>query len=444
MDNPSDDIKWYAEEKAWQGATNAIMLWNQVSRTEKEAKFYALTKEELGTDPTTLIPSFASNSTGTAYKVYDKFCYDQFGNLYILIESGGSYYVVRAELTENNNYNLSALATVLGKSFSSSTAKFDVTYPSFKVDKFIMAVYADSATSGTLYYSSIDGPSAIINKHRFTDNNFQSGNVKSFLSGIPTDDHTNLETRLMAMVANKDGVFIAQKELKYVKKDNEKYYESYNIEVRKYPHGAGATYNAPDATIDFVGKADKKVPTNMFDNYDPDNGLNNGNWDEYITENISDMYAYNGVLYALSYKRVGDEYYTSKDGVEPAFRTANVSGAMWKIWSNTKDATGGVTQVFERTSTEETKKTKSGSFSPKHFIAILPKKLVIASDDYYCWTENNQGYAKNYDEVFFFDVDKASMDKEEGKEEGVKVKAHFSFSYKEDQGTRPASFWDWG
>ena len=31
MDNPSDDIKWYAEEKAWQGATNAIMLWNKKS-----------------------------------------------------------------------------------------------------------------------------------------------------------------------------------------------------------------------------------------------------------------------------------------------------------------------------------------------------------------------------------------------------------------------------
>ena len=443
IEAPSDDIKWYAEEKVWQGATDAIMLWNLVSASDKTAKLYARTKEELKDNITSsTIPSFASNnSTGTAYEVYDKFCYDQFGNLYVLIESGGRYYVVRAELTKDNNYDLSALATVLGKSFSSSNAKFDVTYPSFKVDKFIMTVYADTATSGTLYYSSIDGPSAIINKHRFTDNNFQSGNAKSFLSGIPTDDHTNLETRLMAIAANKDGVFIAQKELKYVKKDNNTYYESYNIEIRKYPHEAGATYNAPDATIDFVGKADKKVPTNMFDNYDPDNGLNNGNWDEYITENISDMYAYNGVLYALSYKRVGGVYYTSKDGVDPAFRTANVSGAMWKIWNNTKDATGGVTSVFERTST---KKKESGSFSPKHFIAILPKKLVIASDDYYCWTDDSsQGHAKNYDEVFFFDVDKASMDKEEGKEEGVKVKAHFSFRYKEDQGPRPASFWDW-
>ena len=48
-------------------------------------------------------------------------------------------------------------------------------------------------------------------------------------------------------------------------------------------------------------------------------------------------------------------------------------------------------------------------------------------------------HAKNYDSVFFFDVDKASMDKDE-----VEVKAHFSFSYKEDQGTCPVSFWEWG
>jgi len=447
MDNPSDDIKWYAEEKAWQGATNAIMLWNRESFTSPKTKFYARTKEGLKDDPATLTPSFASNSS-TPYEVYDKFCYDQFGNLYVLIKRRNKYYVVRAKLTEDNEYNLRALATVLDDdvSFDSSNDAFDVTYPGLSdttLDKFIMAAYADTATSGILYYSSIDNPSAIdIKKHRFTNDSFKRGSADTFLSNIPTDDHTNLETRLIAIAANKDGVFIAQKELKYVKKDNDTYYESYNIEIRKYPHEAESTsYNAPGATINLVGKADKKVPTNMFDNYDPGNGLDNGKWDEYITENISDMYAYNGVLYALSYKRVGGVYYTSKDGVEPAFKTANVSGAMWKIWNNTKDATGGVTQVFERTSPD---KTKSGSFSPKHFIAILPKKLVIASDDYYCWTENNQGHAKNYDSVFFFDVDNASMDKEEEKEEGIKVKAHFSFSYKEDQGTRPASFWDWG
>ena len=451
MDNPSDDIKWYAEEKVWQGATNAIMLWNKKSFDSPKTKFYARTKEELTDDITSsTIPSLASSDSGTGYEVYDKFCYDQFGNLYVLIKRGGSYYVVRAELTEDNNYNLRALTTILGEdpSFSSSTVALDVTYPRLSdttLDEFIMAVYADSATSGTLYYSCIDNPSEInIKKHRFRNNNFKNGTADgAFLSNISLGDGaSNIERQLMAMAANKDGVFIAQKELKYVKKDNNTYYESYNIEVRKYPHEAEPTsYNAPDATIDFVGKADKKVPTNMFDNYDPDNGLENGKWDEYITENISDMYAYNGVLYALSYKRVGGVYYTSKDGVEPAFKTANVSGAMWKIWNNTKDATGGVTSVFERTST---KKKESGSFSPKHFIAILPKKLVIASDDYYCWTENNQGYAKNYDRVFFFDVDKASMDKEEGKEEGVKVKAHFSFSYKEDQESRPASGWYWG
>ncbi|MGP1440788.1 MAG: hypothetical protein ACTTJ3_08650 [Treponema sp.] len=443
MDNPSDDIKWYAEEKVWQGATNAIMLWNKKSFTSPKTKFYALTKEELGKDPATLTPSFASNSTGTAYEVYDKFCYDQFGNLYVLIKRRNKYYVVRAKLTENNDYNLSYLGTVLNNdvSFDSSNAAFDVTYSDLSdttLDKFIMAVYADSDASGVLYYSSIYGTSAIINKHHFTNDSFKRGSAEPFLSGIPTDNGTNLETRLIAIAANKDGVFIAQKELKYVKKDNDKYYESYNIEIRKYPHEAGpTTYNAPDATIDFVGKADKKVPTNMFDNYAPDNGLEKGKWDEYITENISDMYAYNGVLYALSYKRVGDEHYTSKDGVEPAFKTANVSGAMWKIWDNTKDATGGVTQVFERTSPN---KTTSGSFSPKHFIAILPKKLVIASDDYYCWTDDSShGHAKNYDSVFFFDVDNVSMDKDE-----VKVKAHFSFSYKEDQDTRPASSWEWG
>jgi len=440
MDNPSNDIKWYAEEKAWQGATNAIMLWNLASSSDKTAKFYALTKEELGTDPTTLIPSFASNSTDTAYKVYDKFCYDQFGNLYMLIESGGSYYVVRAELTEDNNYNLSALATVLGKSFSSSTAKFDVTYPSFKVDKFIMAVYADTATSGTLYYSYIDGHFNI-KKHRFENNNFKNGTADgTFLSDIPVGEISNeLERQIMAIAANKDGVFIAQKELEYTRPNNNKYYKSYNIEVRKYLHNSTTAYEPPNAAIDIVGSKTSRVPTEMFSDYsysnDPSNPAPNlkdkvAQWDKYIRENITDMYAYNGLLYALSYKRVGGEsFQTEEDNPSPKLRKATVSGAMWKV-CNTDENSNSAKKVFEIKDGDE--KEKAG-FSPRRFIAVLPKKLVVASDGYYGFIENENpsGAVKkaiNYDKVFFFNL---KGDEVEEESDPVDVKATFNFNLEE-------------
>ncbi len=446
MDNPSNDIKWYAEEKVWQGATNAIMLWNQVSRTEKEAKFYALTKEELGTDPTTLIPSFASNSTDTAYKVYDKFCYDQFGNLYILIESGGRYYVVRAELTEDNNYDLSALATVLGKSFSSSNAKFDVTYFGLSdttLDKFIMAVYADSDASGTLYYSYIDAPSKItIKKHRFENNNFKNGTADgTFLSDIPVGEISNeLERQIMAIAANKDGVFIAQKELEYTRPNNNKYYKSYNIEVRKYLHNSTTTYDPPNAAIDIVGSKTSRVPTEMFSDYsysnDPSNPAPNlkdkvAQWDKYIRENITDMYAYNGLLYALSYKRVGGEsFQTEEDNPSPKLRKATVSGAMWKV-CNTDEALNSAKKVFEIK--DEDEKEKAG-FSPRRFIAVLPKKLVVASDGYYGFIANEtpSGAVKkaiNYDKVFFFNL---KGDEVEEESDPVDVKATFDFNLEEE------------
>lgn len=440
MDNPSDDIKWYAEEKAWQGATDAIMLWNLVSASDKTAKLYALTKEELGKDPTTLIPSFARNSTGTAYEVYDKFCYDQFGNLYMLIESGGSYYVVRAELTENNNYNLSALATALSKSFSSSTAKFDVTYPSFKVDKFIMAVYADTATSGTLYYSYIDGHFNI-KKHRFENNNFKNGTADgTFLSDIPVGEISNeLERQIMAIAANKDGVFIAQKELEYTRPNNNKYYKSYNIEVRKYLHNSTTTYDPPNAAIDIVGSKTSRVPTEMFSDYsysnDPSNPAPNlkdkvAQWDKYIRENITDMYAYNGLLYALSYKRVGGEsFQTEEDNPSPKLRKATVSGAMWKV-CNTDENSNSAKKVFEIKDGDE--KEKAG-FSPRRFIAVLPKKLVVASDGYYGFIENEtpSGAVKkaiNYDKVFFFNL---KGDEVEEESDPVDVKATFNFNLEE-------------
>ena len=443
MDNPSDDIKWYAEEKAWQGATNAIMLWNLVSASDKTAKLYALTKEELGKDPTTLIPSFASNSTDTAYEVYDKFCYDQFGNLYMLIESGGSYYVVRAELTEDNNYNLSALATALSKSFSSSTAKFDVTYPSFKVDKFIMTVYADTATSGTLYYSYIDAPSKItIKKHRFENNNFKNGTADgTFLSDIPVGEISNeLERQIMAIAANKDGVFIAQKELEYTRPNNNKYYKSYNIEVRKYLHNSTTTYDPPNAAIDIVGSKTSRVPTEMFSDYsysnDPSNPAPNlkdkvAQWDKYIRENITDMYAYNGLLYALSYKRVGGEsFVTEEDNPSPKLRKATVSGAMWKV-CNTDETSNSAKKVFEIK--DEDEKEKAG-FSPRRFIAVLPKKLVVASDGYYGFIANEtpSGAVKkaiNYDKVFFFNL---KGDEVEEESDPVDVKATFDFNLEKE------------
>jgi|GEM_PF-645896 len=444
MDNPSDDIKWYAEEKAWQGATNAIMLWNLVSASDKTAKLYARTntKEELEKDPTTLIPSFASNTTDTAYEVYDKFCYDQFGNLYMLIESGGSYYVVRAELTKDNNYNLSALTTALSKSFSSSTAKFEVTYPGFKVDKFIMAVYADSDASGTLYYSYIDAPSKItIKKHRFENNNFKNGTADgTFLSDIPVGEISNeLERQIMAIAANKDGVFIAQKELEYTRPNNNKYYKSYNIEVRKYLHNSTTDYEPPNAAIDIVGSKTSRVPTEMFSDYsysnDPSNPAPNlkdkvAQWDKYIRENITDMYAYNGLLYALSYKRVGGEsFQTEEDNPSPKLRKATVSGAMWKV-CNTDETSNSAKKVFEIK--DEDEKEKAG-FSPRRFIAVLPKKLVVASDGYYGFIENENpsGAVKkaiNYDKVFFFNL---KGDEVEEESDPVDVKATFNFNLEE-------------
>lgn len=326
MDNPSDDIKWYAEEKVWQGAKDTI-LW-KTNDGSHQAGYYAVSEGKWNKQLTT--PALEGNGV---YFVYDKFCYDQFGNLYILTKKDSEYYVVRFKLSEEGKYNLEELDDRIADStFSNWKAKFDVTHSGFEVDKFIMTVYADTATSGTLYYSSIDGPSATIKKHRFTDNNFQSGSAELFLSGIHTDDTANeLERQIMAIAANKDGVFIAQKELEYTKPNNVKYYKSYNIEVRKYLHNSTTAYEPPNYTIDIVGSKTSRVPTEMFNNYTKEgsnSGLKNDNaqWDKYIRENITDMYAYNGLLYALSYKRVGGESFVTEEvPSSPKLRNATVS-----------------------------------------------------------------------------------------------------------------------
>ena len=243
------------------------------------------------------------------------------------------------------------------------------------------------------------------------------------------------------MAANKDGVFVAQKELEYIKGlDSNRYYKDYNIEVRKYPHNA-PNYEDPVSRVDIVGKPSKRVPTGNLKKYDSpiDSSGENINWDTNINETITDMYTYNGSLYALSYKCIGggNDVFTA---AQAKYTKAEVSGAMWKVLDDTKGTKETATKIYEKNVTD--KKAES-AFSPKHFIGVLPEKLVVDCDYYYAWTGkdlNNQDkvYVKNHDKIFFLSLKDGNVTLDSEKE----VKAHFYFNYNEEQGSSPIPSWN--
>lgn len=61
----------------------------------------------------------------------------------------------------------------------------------------------------------------------------------------------------------------------------------------------------------------------------------------------------------------------------------------------------------------------SGTFSPYRFIAVKPKKLVIASDGYYA-PSNNNDHMQQRNKVYIYDISKNIM------EPGLDAKAEFS------------------
>ena len=440
----ANDIIWYEEMPLWKG-TKDVALWENMGRGRAGIKLYVVAVENVAND----LLSATVLSSGGSFIVYDNFCYDQFGNLYVVIGKDNKYYIVRFKLNDEGKYDFSEFMGKIGTpDFNSYDGKLGIIdSPAVDFGGFIMAVYADSAESGVIYYRDMNHPGSNvlhIKQHKFENDNF-AGNESDPNNSIDwVDNELNsdkIERQFIAMAANKDGVFVAQKELEYVKGfDDSKIYKDYNIEVRKYPHNE-PNYEDPLSRVDIVGKPSKRVPTGNLKKYDSsiDSSGENVNWDTNINETITDMYTYNGSLYALSYKRIGGGNDVFILG-QAKYTKAEVSGAMWKVLDDTKGTKNIATKIYEKSSAD--KKTES-AFSPRHFIGVLPEKLVVDCDYYYAWTgksPNNEDkvYVKNYDKVFFLNLKdgNVTLDSEQ------KVKAHFYFNYNEEQGNSPISSWN--
>ena len=440
----ANDIIWYEEMPLWKG-TKDVVLWENMGRGRAGIKLYVVAVENVAND----LLSATVLSSGGSFIVYDNFCYDQFGNLYVVIGKGNKYYIVRFKLNDEGKYDFSEFMGKIGTpDFNSYDGKLGIIdSPAVDFGGFIMAVYADSAESGVIYYRDMNysGSNVLhIKQHKFENNDF-AGNESDPNNSIDWMsnelDSDKIERQFIAMAANKDGVFVAQKELEYVKGfDNSKIYKNYNIEVRKYPHDE-PNYEAPVSRVDIVGKPSKRVPTGNLKKYgDPiDSSGENINWDTNINETITDMYTYNGSLYALSYKRIGGGNDVSTLD-QAKYTKAEVSGAMWKVLDDTKGTKNTATKIYEKNPAD--KKAES-AFSPRHFIGVLPEKLVVDCDYYYAWTGKapsnaDKVYVKNYDKLFFLNLKDGNVTLDSEKE----VKAHFYFNYNEEQGNSPISSWN--
>ena len=258
--------------------------------------------------------------SNSSNKYTDKFCFDQAGNLYVVKEEGGDYKVVRYDPTVDGSYDF--------------TKPLIPSPNPFGTDR-ITAIAAD--TSGTIE-DGVDRYNALYYIANGTLARVSWKTVESFSAAqthgynpIPVDSGVSVT----ALAANKDGVFLATRE---------SIGDNYTLRVKKVAHDAIVL---PDDTSDTVIIADGN--TNFGD------------------EDINALQIQNGVLYGIStkLKDEGHEFL--------------MSGKLLKI-GKTHSFGGNVYRLYGEAGISTSSK---GDFAPYRFIALKPKKLVIASDGGY-------------------------------------------------------------
>ena len=318
---------WAKEEKLWSLSQKIkTLLWKKGSGG---FDYYAVDSagSSLGAHP---------DIESALDKYADVFCFDQAGALYVVKKDSPNYEVKRYEPTADGGYDFTSQDT----SGSLGT-------------NMIKAIAVDA--SGTielggnrhnaLYYIVFDPPNAdrLERVSWETDRSLSHaqdhGYTPIFLtSGVPT---TTLEAT--ALAANKDGVFIATKETVGW---------NYTLKVYKLAHTATAL---PGTSLT-VGRGSLTVPGAPGITY---------KYDEQITA----LQIQDGVLYGISTKTMQKE----NTGEITAF---TMSGKLLKL-GNTHSF-GGTAQVLYAGNA-----SSDGAFAPYRFIALKPKKLVIASDGGY-------------------------------------------------------------
>ena len=433
-------IKWNYEWKKWAG-TKDIMLFDNVSGTSYtkpvfKAQYYSKAEDKLNEALTQ--PSLTSNPDQTSYS---SFCYDQLGNLYVLYKKTGSYRILKVLLENNGRYNFDRVDS----NFMSLSMPIDASSSEIlKLDRFVMtATYLKDEGKYSIYYALRDSADSktIIKKHEFLDSSFDTSTHSTSWSLAIDDEKEDLSNgwkvkrEVVAMTANKDGLFIAEREVeqKTFPSSSTPIEKTYAICVKKYSHADASLLS----TIYLVGK-DGRVATNMYKKYgDSELTEENATWDECIKETVANMYAYNGVLYALTCKIIGAEDYDPLvGGGDMKHTVVSSSGTIWKVGSDTAKFEGDAISLHS----SKNDRKESGKFCPHKIIGILPRKLVIASDGFYGEAENKALPANkkglNYNSVLMFD-----LDAEETTPTVKETKARFSFKLPE--GDYTSSYWNW-
>ena len=335
--------KWYNEWKEWAGTKTVV--WEIGGSSYHQVETGA-------EDP--LPPAFATGLT-------DVFCYDAAGNLYVAKKTPDE--VHRFTLKDDGSYD------------SDGDKSISVVPDAMAVS--VSSIDADAGKTILFYYQKPFGSpfNHEIKRLAWDTDTFSSA---ATASAITLADLGQYDT-VTAMAANKDGIFVAVKTVNDKNTQNEKYM----IRVKKYAH----------KPLDSLGNISAAETVTVIDetstNYTSPWTQEQAN--AYINEDLNALYISDGVLYGLTTNQKGYIY-----GVSSMATEVFIGGKLLKI-GNTKSLGSYVVVLYKN---DGLRPATSGEFAPYRFIAVKPKKLVIASDGYY----GKETAPRNKNKVFVFDI----------------------------------------
>ena len=334
--------KWYDERKEWKGVDTKTIVWNK--EHDGDGNFKKTIFKELGSSDNLFVTE--SNREGI-------FTFDQSGTLYIPHVDGFDNKIKRFVQNENGSYKENKSCQITGfPDFIAADTSCSLKF----------AVGSNNAYHNVLYYANYS--SNVVERLVWQDN-FGTASTGTGYSAAGAAISSGW--KVTALAANKDGLFVA------LRKQNSGTH-AYGIKIERYAKDSGALSGSvilvPEGTL------------GTKDGFE-------------IDEKITALHIQGGILYALTAKKM------KEDSSSPKERLFS-SGKLWYI-SGTADFRDSKRVLYASSETSSEDDTLEKNFTPCRFIAVKPKKLVIASDGYYA-KEPGWYTPKNFDKVVTFDI----------------------------------------
>ncbi|UTC58047.1 hypothetical protein ABK01_07090 [Treponema sp. OMZ 305] len=373
----ADEASWFEDypKSQYKKTDTKVLLWQKDFINSPPA--YQGARYWVSDNVSTAYPGVGDalwESTNSAETPTDVFCYDQDGNLYIVYtDTVANKSYVRCFTLRDGAYDKAAAAT----------PDQNLTLPT-GINAIAIAVDISDGNH-YLYYAT---------EHKVA----RYGWTGTFGGTVPTTPSYSIDVSsedITALAANRDGVFVATK--KQGLSTN-----PYTLRIRKYKKDLPV---AEDGHIVIVNEADS------FDAHNAHTPYNT------YEETIHDLQVVNGVLYAVTSRITKTMKENSGVYTTDKFRS---NGLLYKA-GNTKDSFSGTGKELHKQEADEAAKTGYGFC---RFIAVKPKKLVIASDGAYGTNgaDSSSHTEENTNSVFEFDLDGNLQNGENGK----KAEATFS------------------